>query len=409
MKFNSWLIDKKIFGVNVSIETNIDDYSTLADKIIAKNILQRKKVNVKGKPYVLLKRDLLDGCLIPPIVLAVEENNNLEIRTIINEVIATSNIGDHRLKLEEYIQRAYDSGNLIILDGMQRTFTIKECLREAKDMSLETFKKQVIRAEIYLGLSKTGILYRMLTLNTGQTPMSFRHQIEILYHDYLDKDNLGGQITVVKEVDDSRARGSAKYKYADVVDMFYAFTTGMPSSLDKQALVNQLSELNFIEEYKPDGSDLNDLLVSYNKFVRNLEGLAEEWTVNADFCEEEKIERPFGKNIASVFERVQPMTAFGAECKRLIKLNEISSINELSNKIDEIQFITQDSESALNQLIMVLDKIAKTATRIGPAQREFFQYSFRALLTSSSDTYLDLGACWLAGESRYVSMNSTDF
>ena len=408
MKFNSWLIDEKILGINVSIETTIECYSDLADKM-TKNELQRKKVNVKGKPYILLKRDLLGGCIIPPIVLAVQETRDARFKQIINEVITSSDINQHIEELKEYLTQAFESGEMIILDGLQRTLTIKECLRDANADVLESFKMRPLRAEIYLGLSKTGILYRMLTLNTGQTPMSFRHQIEILYYEYLSKEELADHITVLKEVDDSRARGSAKYRYSDVVDMFYAFSTGMPSSLDKQALVNQLSELNFIEEYKPDGSDLTDLLICYNGFVRKIEEASNDWAASKELCEEEKIERPFGKNVASVFERVQPMTAFGAECKRLIKKGEIRLIRDVLPKIEEMSFSSQDYDSSLNQLLIILDKISKTATRIGPAQREFFQYSFRELLTSSSDSYLDIGSCWLAGESRYVSMTSSDF
>ena len=50
--------------------------------------------------------------------------------------------------------------------------------------------------------------------------MSFRHQLEILYNDYIDSKNLGHGIEVLREVDERRARGAGKYKFSDVVDMF---------------------------------------------------------------------------------------------------------------------------------------------------------------------------------------------
>ena len=79
--------------------------------------------------------------------------------------------------------------NLIILDGLQRTYTILELIEELKSEEdnqeeLSKVLSNSIRIEVFLGINKIGILYRMLTLNTGQTPMSIRHQIEILYSDY---------------------------------------------------------------------------------------------------------------------------------------------------------------------------------------------------------------------------------
>ncbi len=39
-----------------------------------------------------------------------------------------------------------------------------------------------------MGIKRIGLLYRMITLNTGQTTMSTRHLMEILYHDYVGAD-----------------------------------------------------------------------------------------------------------------------------------------------------------------------------------------------------------------------------
>lgn len=92
---------------------------------------------------------------------------------------------------------------MIILDGLQRTYTIldleSELVKEHDDETLDRVLNNSIRVEIYLGINKIGILYRMLTLNTGQTPMSIRHQIEILYSDYLDKSI--NDITLLRETD----------------------------------------------------------------------------------------------------------------------------------------------------------------------------------------------------------------
>lgn len=387
----------------------IEEYYPLASAIINKNDLQRKKVNVRGKPYVLLRKDLLNGCIMPPIILAITEEYNSKIKLIVSNILGNNEIKsvDEKL-LEQHVSSAISDGQLLILDGLQRTYTIQECHNEAVERGiLDYFKSQTVRTEIYLGLSKVGILYRMLTLNTGQTPMSFRHQIEMLYHDYLKSEtSLPDGIEILREADERRARGASKYKYSDVVDMFYAFSTGNPSSLDKQALVDQLSELDFLEGFTPDTGDMTELLLCYNTFVRKIEAESGDWTALVDGATPNmQVERPFGQNVASIFERVQPMTAFGAECKRLLKMKDIESISVLKSRISEMVFKFEIASESLAQLLIILDRISKRATKIGPAQREFFQYSFRELLNSNSDNYLDLSNCWLAGEKRYMDMN----
>ena len=92
---------------------------------------------------------------------------------------------------------------LVILDGLQRTYTLvdleQELIASGDETSLKSFYGHKIRIEVYVGINRLGILYRMLTLNTGQTPMSLRHQIEMLYLDYSKTPPPG--ITLIREAD----------------------------------------------------------------------------------------------------------------------------------------------------------------------------------------------------------------
>ncbi|QNP40508.1 hypothetical protein [Lysobacter solisilvae (ex Woo and Kim 2020)] len=411
MDFYSWLFDKKVKGVNVSIDISIGDYWQLAQPVLRENELQRPRVAAKGKPYQLLQRDLIEGCVMPPIIVALKRNAQANIDEVLaglrNGVIPNA----ERDLLAAEIERAFNSREVLILDGLQRTYTIGDCiaqLREERPGQLDTFLARKIRLEVYVGLNKTGILYRMLTLNTGQTPMSFRHQIEILYHDFLDPGRLPAGLAVVREADARRARGAGKYKYADVVDMFYAYSTGRPESIDKQNLVNKLGELEFLEEYDNVNSDLTSLLVVYNRFVRHIESIANDWEFDLgelrSVFPEAVVDRPFGTDVASLFERVQAMTAFGAEAKRLIRQKQVGSLEELSALLTRSLF--SDAPSlALNELVLMLDEVAKKATKIGTAQREIFQYSFRSLFNSDSPTFLDLSTSWREGQRKFESLN----
>jgi len=411
MRFNSWLYDKKVRGVNVSVDIAIGDYWELARHVIEENDLQRRRVSARGKPYQLLMRDLLDGCVMPPIILALKQEAGEQLQGTLRDVEEREHVSERsEQSLREGIEEAFCTRDVLILDGLQRTYTIGDALSELDEDHdrLDHFKHRTIRVEVYVGLSKTGILYRMLTLNTGQTPMSFRHQIEMLYHDHIDNRDLPDGIEVVREADERRARGAARYKFSDVVDMFYAYTTGRAESIDRQTLVNRLGEMKFLEEYKEGDNDLQELLVLYNRFVRKVEREAQEWEFDLEELRidvpDAVVERPFARNVCSLLERVQPMTAFGAEVRRLMRREQIRSFDEMSDVVNQCGFSSHPF-SALNHFILALDHVAKSASKIGSAQREMFQFAFRALLNSESDSYCDFSSCWREGQQKYESLN----
>jgi hypothetical protein len=404
MKFNSWLVDKKILGINVSIDMTIGEYMDFASDILESNELQRKRVRSKGKVYELLRKDLLEGCVMPPIILAVTEEFGESFQHEISNCIDKGCVPENESEnFKTFITTAIEQKELIILDGLQRTYTLEQCLEDSKAEGRQnSFKNLVLRTEVFLGLKKLGILYRMLTLNTGQTPMTFRHQIEILYHDYLDKDSLPDEIKVKREIEGNLSKEMGNYKYQDVVDMFYAFSTGSPKSFDKQALVSQLKEIDFLQDYQPDQDELLDLLRAYNKLISRINELSEGWEIGKTEEEENyvSVEKPFGSNVPSVFNRVQAMAGFGAECKRLIKQGKISKISDVENLIRECKF-TEDPQEALNQLIQILDQIADRARKIGDEQRAYFQICFRQLLNDETDTFQNLSNCWLAAQETF--------
>ena len=177
MKVASKVKDGRINAVNILLDMNIREYLEVAGNIIKNNEFQRKRVKNSSTVYALLKKDLRSNCTMPPIVLAIKAEK-------MNHLLNPYDVD------EEQIKSLFKPENLIILDGLQRTYTILDLVDELKkENNIEVLNNVLdnsIRIEVYLGINKIGILYRMLTLNTGQTPMSIRHQIEMLYSDYLD-------------------------------------------------------------------------------------------------------------------------------------------------------------------------------------------------------------------------------
>lgn len=412
MKFTSNLIDSKIMGVNIAAVLPIEEFFEFAPGILEKNDYQRRKVKSGGKTYDLLRDDLVQGCVIPPIILAVTNTYGAQLNQLVSRAVAEGDKFSDWEEIHEYVSRAAQDGELLILDGLQRTLTISGILRRNEggftDAEKEHLKGRLIRIEVYVGLSKPGILYRMLTLNTGQTPMSFRHQLEILYNDYVDNTQLPGGLRVVREADEARARGNANYKYSDVVDMFYAFSTGSPMPYTKQALVGELKELKFLESFSfvPENDDMQQLLIAFNGFSKAVEQLDNGWAFVMPTDDEggnNGVVRPFATNVASLFSRTQVMTGFGAECQRLLDQGVYPDLKEIGAQAGNLTFSDEPS-IAFEQLMIILDRIGKTAKRIGDAQRVYFQYAFRALLNPNSEAYLDLSKCWLSAEEKYQMM-----
>ncbi|RCV90039.1 hypothetical protein DU505_07210 [Billgrantia montanilacus] len=184
--------------------------------------------------------------------------------------------------------------------------------------------------------------------------------------------------------------------------MFYAYSTGKPQSMDRQTLVSEIAEINFLQDYEPNNQeDLSDLLVLYNAFVRRLEEVGEEWAFSNQRVE--GVSRPFGKSVQAIFERTQPMTAFGAEVKRLIKREKIDSLDDMYGLIEQV-VVSDNPHDAFDSLIKILDEIAKNATKIGTSQRDYFRSCFRALFSEEFDAFCDVSQCWLQGQELYNTM-----
>lgn len=404
MNFNSCLKDKKIKGLNFSIDISINEYWNLAEQITDENEFQRKRVSSSNKPYALLKKDLFEGCIMPPIILSTTDDFSREYAQVISDALNSDHIEDHREAMQALIEEAFDRKQLIILDGLQRTYTISQCLKELEG-STENFKNHTIRVEVYVGLSKMGILYRMMTLNIGQTPMSFRHQVEALYHDYVDKDIEGFGLKLITETDQSRVTSIGHYKYQEAIDMFHAYTTGQPQSVDRKTVLDEMRKIEFLESYNPSGDDedLLSVLKSYNDLIKLIDEKSEDWQLSNEFTKEYDIERPFGENVFKIFSKVQPMTGFGAECHRLLRQKHYNNLADLSDELSKCEF-QFDIDEGLSSLIFSLEDIQKRATKIGDAQRRYFQMCFRNLLNKDSDSYLDLSSCWKTGKETYDSL-----
>ena len=276
---------------------------------------------------------------------------------------------------------------MVILDGLQRSYTIKGLIEEMEkndDDDKQRVYSNKIRAEIYIGINKLGILYRMLTLNTGQTQMSTRHQIEIIYSDYVDTDIEG--IRLLREVDDQSPRRQGEYKFQDVIEGFTSFIQRDYLTMERIDILENIKSLEKLSNIDPSNSLFEQFLRTYNLMVRTLNNIVPGIILSSD--EQDEISNVFGPNVVSIFKKSQPFTGFGAAIGRLIDFGSLRSLDDVPPLIEGIK--TDSVHDGLKLLLHNLSKVRDVAKKIGNDQRLYFYQIFRNLFDKESDGYCNL-------------------
>lgn len=382
MKTLSFIPDHRIKATNVLVELNIEEYLSVAREIKDENDYQRKKV-IKSGVKDQLKNDLLIGCTIPPIVLGIKESSldtKIDYKTF-------NNI--------EFIDKEFKNKNVIILDGLQRTYVLLEIEDELKkgDENKEKLKKflnQNIRCEIYVGLRKLGILYRMLTLNTGQTTMSTRHLMEILYLDYLQIDFDGKKL--IRDKEDRQVKHDlTEYKFKEIIDGYYSYIEGKEVPLPRADILDNIQTLKELERTDEQKEDFKVFFEFYHKLMQKIIELSEGYTYKPEdhsISEFMLTGQPFGKKALLFFKKSQPLTGLGAALYFVKKFRDLP-INKVMSKIDNISLSDQRSGKETFRLLnKQFDFIRNKSKKIGNDQRYFFKILFKTLFDPESEAYL---------------------
>lgn len=239
----------------------------------------------------------------------------------------------------------------------------------------------LVRLEVYTGINKLGILYRMLTLNTGQTRMTTRHQIEIIYSDYKTNCQVKG-VTLISEVDNTVPKGLGEYSFRDVVEGFTSYIEENYLTLDRMDILDNVRDLERLAKVTKEDSPFDDFLTAYHYFVCKMhECYGEELNVN----EINLHNNPYALNAIGIFNKSQSMTGFGNAVSSLKSLGIIYSFNDILIAIDQIDSCTV--KDGLYQIIQDLDSLRDKAKKIGNDQRLYFYRFFKRLFDKEGDEY----------------------
>ena len=372
MRVVSVIEDGLLQATNALLEMTVGEYLNIGLRILHKNQYQRKRVSRSSSVYSLLNDDMKKLCSIPTIVLAFTNDAQ---RICLREGM-----------VEEELSGLLNNDNLIILDGLQRTYTMRDVDSDLlfPDEEKRRFREHKIRIEVYCGLSKTGVLYRMLTLNTGQTPMSKRHEIEILYSSYLEK-NIDG-ISFNRQIDPNVQRGIDVYDFDDAIEGFNAFLDADEAPIDRLDLLSVVRRLEKVVNNDYQRDLFEQFVRLYNSFVHIIDEKTNHWSLRD--AQREQLKSLYGKDIPSIFNKSQTMSAFGAAVGNLLWNSDERGFGNLSNQFRELSF-TDDANDTLFNLLTILQEIRENAKKIGVAQRFYLRLFFEDLLDPQSETYLN--------------------
>lgn len=217
MKILDIAYDQVIKSYYLTVKT---DYNFALDKLvplISKLDFQRN--TLKSTFYNRLKDDILTGCVIPPLTIAYK----IDI------------INSEQLN-EEFIRNNLSSA--FVLDGIQRLNTISTI---SENPMFPGDKPLYLHILICNSMNK--LLYRMITLNNGQKPMTARHQIETLASNIIDFDSLP-ILTYTEKNKNIKSRSDDNTMSREVIIKGYLAFISNSINIDNQKIIeSKMDEL----------------------------------------------------------------------------------------------------------------------------------------------------------------------
>lgn len=253
------VIDGKVLVTETNYQLALDSLIQLVDKLDIQRNLQKSKL------YERLSRDMVKGCVMPPLTLAF--------------LSAEANQQHDKEYYENFINRQID--NAFVLDGIQRLNTLKRTYDQYGD---ELDLTQPLFLDIIICESKDKLLYRMITLNNGQKPMSARHQIEILAEHFLGGNDI--PIIIQTEKQKLQAKPARAFHKADIVKAYIAFITGLLNYDNQKIIEQKMDELiaEKVLEYNLDAEspEFTSVLAIVSRLIEE-KSLYEWFSVNNNF------------------------------------------------------------------------------------------------------------------------------
>ncbi|CAA0143798.1 conserved hypothetical protein [Tenacibaculum maritimum] len=238
---NDLVIDAKVAIGSITYSEAISKLVPLISKTEFQRKLQDKKF------YEKLERDIEKGCIMPPITIA-----------FVDKTLKTSS---DKQEIANYFENNFEKS--FVLDGIQRLNTLS---RLEKSEILDFNKKLYLNVIFSDSVDK--LLYRMITLNNGQKPMTPRHQVEVMMANVYDFKKLGIEVQTEKQRAEKTKLNS--FNQSDLIQAYLAYMANSPMVDNKKIIQDKMDELivNKIVSSEPLDNDnsFEEVLTAIAKF-----------------------------------------------------------------------------------------------------------------------------------------------
>jgi len=369
----------EILGISKDVRTNthvvyaqlpVTEYLNLVGSEFHEFYIQRKRE--KHKAYDRMKKDIIDGALLPSITLAIKPE-------IVPQIVA--HIHDNQILQ----QRLSVPNQLYILDGLQRTYILNDLKKDGV-----VFKEnQMIHVEFWLEQEIKHLIYRIIVLNAGQKPMTMRHQVELLFLALKNKLETEINISIMTERELTRRTGARRYSLDRVACAYHCFMTKSPEVNKENIVAKNLVEGDVLDSSE---DELAQVYIDFRSYFDIYAQIDEEVCRVYKGNDEKKI--PTGANwfgsenvMSSFFASV---AIFGRDEERKGRI--VTSLTKLLADLENAS--EGDDVLGLEQLHRLIDGFNPRKVNIGHATRKLLTSGFREFFREEGD--VSFRDCWVA-------------
>lgn len=375
--------------INLSIHTIMTDKRTQTPVILAQIpivdylswigdnfddfIIQRRRQ--EHKAYGRMKTDILKGTLLPTVTLAVNLDDAEKMAVHANK--------NDRVKL---LKELVVPGRVHILDGLQRTFILKDLAKSGHEFAPDHY----LNLEIWIEPEIKHLIYRIIILNAGQKPMTMKHQIELLFGALKERLEKDLAISLFTERDESK-RTHAKMYMLDRVATSYQCFLMQTSEVDKDNIVAQtLAEDGVLDSSE---EELNGIYSSFKKAFKLFVKLDE-----VVFAAYDKSRSSIASNVVSWMGSENTLRSYFTAASRFLLDKDIKKQQRVEDAVNSLVSSIKSGKK-LNDLLG-LDELSEIKAgfdnrkvNVGYASRKLLTNGFKEFFREGGD--IELRACWI--------------
>jgi hypothetical protein len=205
--------------------TIMADYKFAIERLVPLiNKLNFQRSPLRKSFYNRLEQDIINGCIMPFLTIAIKKDI---------KVIPV----DFEKNAEELLNLLEDA---FVLDGIQRLNTL---IRASENPHFDSTRPIFFNLLICNSMDK--FLYRMVTLNNGQKPMTARHQIEVLADNMFDCNKMAIVPVTEKEIKEKKIKKDSSYMMSkDTLIKSYIAYISNSINIDNQKIIeSKMDEL----------------------------------------------------------------------------------------------------------------------------------------------------------------------